>query len=70
MQYFTLEKHTDNTEIFSGYYLSFTKCLEDAVKKRIDLTYINLKNQNLSNANLDGANMVGALSPCVRVVVT
>ena len=61
MQYFTINRHTDNSEIFSGYYKSFTDCLEDAVKKQTDLTYINLKNQNLSNANLDGADMAGAL---------
>ncbi len=61
MQYFTINKHTDNSEIFSGYYKSFTDCIEDAVKKQTNLTYINLKNQNLTNANLDGAEMAGAL---------
>ena len=60
MQYYTLTKHTDNTEIFSGYYPTFTHCLEDAVEKQIDLSYIDLKSHNLTNANLDGANMPSA----------
>ncbi len=56
-----IKNHTNNTEIFSGYYLSFIECIEDAVNKNIDLTYIDLKNKNLSNASLDSANMSGAL---------
>ena len=54
MQYYTLRKHTDDSEIFSGLYPSFKSCLEDAVNKKIDLSYINLRNKNLSNANIDG----------------
>ena len=61
MNYFILKNHINNTEIFSGYYSSFIKCLEDAVGKNTDLTYVNLKNLNLSNANLDNAYMPGAL---------
>lgn len=57
MQYYTLTKHTDNTAIFSGYYPTFTHCLEDAVEKQINLSYVDLKSHNLTNANLDGANM-------------
>ncbi|PCJ02723.1 MAG: hypothetical protein COB14_01820 [Alphaproteobacteria bacterium] len=60
MPYFRLHKHTDHTEIFSGYYTSFIKCLEDAVENQINLTHINLKNENLSNANLDSAHMPNA----------
>ena len=70
MKHFKLQKHTDKKEIFSGYYPSFIACLEDAVDKKTDLSYIDLKNTNLSNANLDnacmpftdftGANLTGA----------
>ncbi|PCI57008.1 MAG: hypothetical protein COB36_01695 [Alphaproteobacteria bacterium] len=61
MQHFKLYKYKDHTEIFSGYYSSFTECLEDAVKKQINLSHINLQNKNLSNANLDNAHMPNAL---------
>ena len=61
MQHFTLYTHKNRTEIFSGYYKSFTECLEDAVKKQINLAHINLQNKNLSNANLDNAHMPNAL---------
>ncbi len=57
MKYFELKKHTDNSELFSGNYPSFIKCLEDAVDKKVDLSHINLQNKNLSNANLDNARM-------------
>ncbi len=57
MQYFTLTNHVDNTIIFAGYYNSYIKCLEDAVKKKINLKHINLQNKNLNNANLDNAHM-------------
>ncbi len=61
MQNFVLNNHIDNKELFSGIYSSFIECIEDAVEKNIDLSYVDLKNKNLSNANLDGANMRGAL---------
>ncbi len=61
MQNFTIKNHINNKELFSGYYSSFIECLEDAVNKNTDLTYVCLKNQNLSNANLDNAHMPGAL---------
>lgn len=60
MPYFTLHKHTDRTEIFSGHYASFAECLEDAVENKINLVSINLQNKDLSNANLDGAHMPNA----------
>ncbi len=61
MHNFKLYKYTNNEEIFSGFYNSFSECIEDAVEKNIDLSFINLKNKNLSNANLDGAKMPAAL---------
>ncbi len=61
MQNFVLNNYIDNKELFSGVYNSFLECIEDAVERNIDLSYINLKNENLSNANLDGANMPRAL---------
>lgn len=57
MRYYSLKKHTNNKTIFAGYYNSFTECLEDAVKKKLDLSFIDLSHQNLINANLDMANM-------------
>ncbi len=61
MKYFTLTNHINGKTLFAGYYTSFSKCLEDAVEKRINLKHINLQNKNLSNANLDNANMPCAL---------
>lgn len=57
MQLFTLNRYTDNSSIFSGYYTSITACIEHAVEQKLDLSYINLKNQNLTNANIDMAHM-------------
>ena len=61
MQHFVLKKHHNHLEIFSGDYLTFVDCLEDAVQKNIDLSGVDLKNKNLSNANLDGAYMPRAI---------
>ena len=60
MQHYTLTKYTDNSILFSGYYPSFVHCLEDAVEKQVDLSYVDLKSHNLTNANLDGAHMPSA----------
>jgi len=57
MQYYNLTRHNDKTIIFSGRYNSFIECLEDAVTKNIDLSYIDLRNKNLTNAELDSARM-------------
>lgn len=57
MNVFTLKSYKTGKIIFSGPYGSFTDCLEDAVSKRINLSYIDLKYRNLSNANLDDAHM-------------
>ena len=57
MKHFSLRKHTDKTILYEGEYGSLKHCLEDAIKRNIDLSHINLRNQNLSNANIDGANM-------------
>lgn len=61
MQHFKLFKYKSSTEIFSGYYKSFTDCLEDAIKQKKNLAHINLKNKDLSNANLDNAFMPSAV---------
>lgn len=61
MQHFKLFKYKNSTEIFSGYYKSFTDCLEDAIKQERNLAHIDLKNRDLSNANLDNACMPGAV---------
>lgn len=60
MKHYSLKNHLDNTEIFSGEYISLIACLEDAVSKNIDMSSIDLRHQNLSNANLDGAIMPNA----------
>lgn len=57
MNNYTLKTYTENKPIFSGHYHSFIDCLEDAVKKNINLSHIDLRAQNLTNANLDGAHM-------------
>ncbi len=75
MKYFTLTNHINGKTLFAGYYTSFTKCLEAAIAKNINLKHLDLQNKNLSNANLDnasmpcsllnGANLTGAnLSEC------
>ncbi len=67
MRYYSLKKHTNNKTIFGGYYNSFTECLEDAVKKCVDLSYIDLSHSNLSNANLDTAKMPHSNLHCVNL---
>ncbi|MFP4097161.1 MAG: pentapeptide repeat-containing protein [Alphaproteobacteria bacterium] len=57
MQHFTLRKYTDNSILYSGQYNSFNECLEEAIKKTIELPHIDLSNKNLSNLNADGAIM-------------
>ncbi len=57
MEYFTLRKHNNGTILHKGEFEDFRHCLEDAVNRNIDLSYIDLKNQNLSNVNIDGAHM-------------
>ncbi len=59
MKQMLLKRHTDGEVIFSGTYTSQKECLEDAVKKEIDLSYVDLQSSDLSNANLDGAHMPG-----------
>jgi hypothetical protein len=51
--------HNDET-LFEGRFYSFKACLEDAIKRRINLRNINLRQLNLSNANLDNAVMPDA----------
>lgn len=60
MNYYTLKTHNENTTLLSGYYQSYTRCIEYAIEQGIDLSHIDLRDRNLSNANLDGANMSGA----------
>ncbi len=57
MKHFTLRKHTDRTILYDGEFKAFKHCLEDAVNRNIDLSYINLTDQDLSNVNIDGAHM-------------
>jgi uncharacterized protein YjbI with pentapeptide repeats len=57
MKHFTLRKHNDGEILYEGEFGTLKHCLEDAVNRNIDLSYIDLRNQNLSNVNIDSAHM-------------
>lgn len=61
MIYYNLKTHNCNTILHEGYFSNFVECLEDAVRKNINLKNIDLRGKNLSNANIDGARMQNAL---------
>ncbi|MGH1456971.1 MAG: pentapeptide repeat-containing protein [Alphaproteobacteria bacterium] len=61
MNYYALKTYTDKKRLHEGYFETFTQCIEDAVKKNIDLNHVDLRGENLSNANIDGAIMNDAL---------
>lgn len=75
MQNYKLQTKDTNKTLFAGFFKDYKTCLEEAVRRRIPLHSINLKNKNLSNANLDdgvfssadfhGTNLTGAnMSEC------
>lgn len=55
MKLHKISKLNSSEILFQGQYECFKSCLEDAVRKKINLSAADLRNQNLNNANLDDA---------------
>lgn len=57
MGYVSLTSYKTGKPLFAGFYPSTIACLEDAIRKETDLSYIDLSHQDLSNGNFDNACM-------------
>lgn len=60
MKNFQIKNTKNALVIHEGEYSTFKQCLEDAVKKDINLDNADLRNQNLQNINIDSAQLYGA----------
>jgi hypothetical protein len=60
MKTITIKNRFTDETIHSGIFENIQECVEDAVKRGINLSEANLSEANLSEANLKGANLKGA----------
>ncbi|MFP4314230.1 MAG: pentapeptide repeat-containing protein [Alphaproteobacteria bacterium] len=61
MKNYTIYNHQTADVLYEGKYRSFKECLEDSVRKNINMMHADLSGQNLSNVNIDNAQLSNAL---------
>ena len=54
MQFYTIKRRQTGKIIFSGHFLNFKACVEQAIADKISLFQADLRNTNFLNAELDG----------------
>lgn len=57
MKHHQLRSKNDGVVLYEGRFKNYKTCLEQAIKDRVALNCVSLRNLNLSNANLDDAVM-------------
>lgn len=63
----TIRTWTDGRVLFQGPYKSFKTALEQAVARKVNLHFADLRKQNLSNALLDDGLLAGADFSCTNL---
>lgn len=61
MTIFSIVSHKTGKTIYSGAFSSMRHCIQDAIERKIDLSYADLRHCDLTNGNFDGAVMPYAI---------